>query len=239
MDLLPAELQDTAILRRIIFAAAYLPRGLPHYWSVVGQFAGGNQSIQPEVVRVAVENLEILNEGVFASDEQLTKEIQALNPSPSLHLPTPLGLILISNRTTCRVCDGNLLIRHDRASRVTVYTETVGTVVGTHYHKFCQNFRKGCSFRQFYGYSSEGNQAIAFYDANWAEHKFFISSSETAFELALLRNFDAELLLGQLSYSQKAEIYNDIHRYPVPPKKCSTLDKDELPTPPERLAIYS
>ena len=129
MDLLPIELQDVAILRRIIIAAVYLPRGLPHYWSVVAQFAGGNQSIQPESVRVAVENLPIINEGVFVSEEQLTKEIQALSPSPSLHLATPLGLILISNCTTCQVCNCNLLIRHDRASRITVYTESMGTVV--------------------------------------------------------------------------------------------------------------
>ena len=39
MDLLPAELQDAAILRRIIFAAAYLPKDVPHYWSIVGQFS--------------------------------------------------------------------------------------------------------------------------------------------------------------------------------------------------------
>ena len=216
MDLLPAELQDAAILRRIIFAAAYLPKDVPHYWCIVGQFSGAK--LDTEVLRVAVENLHTLNEAAFASDEQLTKEIQALSPSAALHIGTPLGLVLISSVTNCRSCGGKLLLRQDRPSRITVYTESMGTVVGSHYHKFCQNFRKGCSLRQYYGYSSEGNQTTVFYNANWAEHKFFVSSSETAFELTLLRKFDADLLLGQLSYSQKAEIYNN-HGYPVLPKK--------------------
>ena len=34
-----------------------------------------------------------------------------------------------------------------------------------------------------------------------------ISSQETAFELNFPRKFDAELLIGQVSYSQKADIY--------------------------------
>ena len=112
---------------------------------------------------------------------------------------------------------------------VTSHTESYGTVVGTHYHKFCQHFRKGCGFRQYYGYSSEGSQSITFHDPDWEKHDYFVSSSETAFELCMLRKFDAELLLGQMSYSQKAEIYNYCNGYPVQPKKCSTLEKEELP----------
>ena len=165
---------------------------------------------------MAVENLHTLNEAAFVSDEQLTKEIQGLSPSAALHIGlSPMSLTAVS-----------VMESYCFDSRITVYT---GTVVGSHYHKFCQNFRKGCSLRQYYGYSSEGNQTTVFYDANWAEHKFFVSSSETAFELTLLRKFDADLLLGQLSYSQKAEIYNDNHGYPVLPKKCSTLTRAELP----------
>ena len=39
MDFLPDEVQDPTILRRIIFAAVYLPTELPQYWSVVTEFA--------------------------------------------------------------------------------------------------------------------------------------------------------------------------------------------------------
>ena len=37
---------------------------------------------------------------------------------------------------------------------------------------------------------------------------FFVSTSETATEMSMLRKLDAELLLGHLSYKQKADIYN-------------------------------
>ena len=59
-----------------------------------------------------------------------------------------------------------------------------------------------------------------------------MSSAETAFELIMLDRFDVELLLGQINYSQKAEIYNTINGYPVPFKQCTTIKKEELPVRP-------
>ena len=35
-----------------------------------------------------------------------------------------------------------------------------------------------------------------------------MSSQETAFELSMLEKYDAELLIGQVSYQQKADIFN-------------------------------
>ena len=68
-------------------------------------------------------------------------EIHALPQTPSSL--SPLGIILVPPRTNCKLCGGKLLVRNDRGSHIMVYTESFGTVVGTHYHKFCQNFRKG------------------------------------------------------------------------------------------------
>ena len=45
----------------------------------------------------------------------------------------------------------------------------------------------------------------------------------------MLRKFDTELLIGQVSYNQKAEIYNYSNGYPVLPKKCSTLAEEDIP----------
>ena len=146
-------------------------------------------------------------------------------PSLGAH---PIGIALISPNNTCRLCGNKLLVRNERPRHVTIYTEAYGTIVGTHYHKYCQKFRKGCNFRQYYGYSSEGNQSITFYDTHWADLRYFVSTSETAFELDMLRRFDAELLIGRISYNQKSEIYNYYNEYPVPPKKCSTQDKDDI-----------
>ena len=194
--------------RRIIFAVVYLPKDLPHYWSVVSEFASrackSVNSLQPDVVRIAVENLQFINGKAFVADKELTHEIHGV--FSSLTAPHPIGIVLISFNDKCRLCGSSLLVRNERASHITIYTEEYGTVVGTHYHKYCQKFKKGCNFRQYYGYSSEGSQSVIFYDAQWAEHKYFVSSSETAFELDMLRKFDSELLIVQMSYNQKAEI---------------------------------
>ena len=160
MDLLPLELQDVTTLRRIIFAAVHLPKDLPQYWSIVAMFAsrGSKKVLQPESVRIAIENLWINNENAFVTDIQLVHEIHSLSPSPSTSFP--LGIVLISSNSTCGLCDGELLLRNDRPSHITVYTESWGTVIGTHYHKFCQHFRKGCTFRQYYGYTSSTSDKI-------------------------------------------------------------------------------
>jgi hypothetical protein len=46
------------------------------------------------------------------------------------------------------------------------------------------------------------------YDDDWQDHTYFISTQETGFELSMLKKFDVELLIGQMSYKQKATIYN-------------------------------
>ena len=41
----------------------------------------------------------------------------------------------------------------------------------------------------------------------------FCQLSKRRFQRRLLRNFDSELLIGQISYNQRANIYNTIHGY--------------------------
>ena len=57
---------------------------------------------------------------------------------------------------------------------------------------------------------------------------YFVSSQETGFEMSLLKKFDLELLIGQLSYKQKADIYNVYEGYDNTKKTCSTV-KTERP----------
>ena len=68
----------------------------------------------------------------------------------------------------------------------------MGSVSGTHFRKYCQHYSSGCN-------SINGFDAI--YDEDWYSLPFFMSSRETAFETSLLTQFDAELLLGQISYN--------------------------------------
>ena len=48
---------------------------------------------------------------------------------------------------------------------------------------------------------------------------------ETGFEMALLKQLDAEILIGQLSYKQWSEIYNVKHGYDKAKKKVPRDEK--------------
>ncbi len=114
---------------------------------------------------------------------------------------------------------------------MTLYTETLGTVPATHFHKFCHNHRKGCKVVQFYGYYKSGSGHMHYND-NWMKLAYFLSSQETGFEMSMLRKFDVELLIGQISYKQKADIYNVSKGYDTTKKQCSTIVKDKEPRRP-------
>ena len=101
--------------------------------------------------------------------------------------------------------------------------------IGSHFHKYCQNFRGGGNFRQFYDYHSSGSQLNDIYDYNWDQLDYPLSMSETAFEISMLSTFNVELLIGQISYKQKADIYNLTNKYLAPPKKCSCTDSKPKP----------
>lgn len=94
-----------------------------------------------------------------------------------------------------------------------IYTESQGTVLGSHYAKFCQNGRKGCSYTQHYGYHTKGERSTCYYDLDWQELAYLVSTSQTTFELIFLKKFDFEILISAMSYKQKSEIYNCVNGY--------------------------
>lgn len=105
-------------------------------------------------------------------------------------------------------------------------TESLGTVLASHYHKYCRNSRKGCKFTQYYGYyKSESGEM--YYNEDWNTLPYFLSTQETGFDLEMLRKFDAELLIGQISYKQKADIYNVTKGYDNTKKVCSFESSDK------------
>ena len=55
-----------------------------------------------------------------------------------------LGIPLVPSQTQCVSCGGKLLLRNDQPSHLMLYTESMGTVLGTHFHKYCQNNHNGC-----------------------------------------------------------------------------------------------
>ena len=54
-----------------------------------------------------------------------------------------------------------------------------------HYRKYCANNKKGCHIVQHYGYFTDGSTELSF-DLDWEDHKYFVSTQETAVELQML-----------------------------------------------------
>ena len=116
-----------------------------------------------------------------------------------------LGVPFVPKPTKCDLCVGKLLLKGDRPCRMSLYTESLGTVPATLFHKYCNNYCKGCAFVQFYGYYKTRTGTLC-YNVDWMSHPYFVSSQETGLEMAVLKVFDTELLIGQISYKQKAHI---------------------------------
>ena len=200
---------DVSVLRRILFAMVYLPEDLPHRLNIALDFAtdgNSDSSLTAEQLRVLSENLYEIDSEAFASDKALTEAILQ-HPKKK-----PLGIVLISENQTCPQCRGKLLTRKDRPSSVVVYHDTMGSVPGSHYHKYCSN--KKCGFTQYFGYHTGSNinsPHEVYFDENWEALPYFVSSRESVLDMNLLRRFNSEIILGQQSFKQLSDVYNHLH----------------------------
>lgn len=202
-------------LRRLVFAASTLPPDTPNLWEIVALFVSKIEFVTPSNAQTQFENLKFFHPAAVVGDNSLFTELMNISVRPK---SKSLGIVLISPNKTCKLCGSSLLSRADRPSQITIYTLSRGTINGTHYRKICSKFRSGCSFVQHYGHYSKGKGQEVFFDEDWQKHTYFLSTRETAFELDFLRQFDAELLIGQISYNQRADIYNYINN-------CETIEK--------------
>lgn len=199
-----------SVIRKLSFAASFYPISMPNYWETVAEFSvlhsNPRNSLTSEEAQILVENLEMLDSNTFFSDQDLTKEIIGIS-RPGRDIP--LGVVLVSSRENCEKCGSKLYLRADHASTVTLYDDHRGTLPATHFTKYCR--KSGCSFQQDYGFSTKGESKEVTYDLDWQLLPFFMSSRETAFTLIMLQRLDSEILIGQISYNQRADLYNDIH----------------------------
>ena len=135
-----------------------------------------------------MQNLHELNEEAFVTDKHLHKEIV------NLVLPgKPLGIVLISPNNFCLLCKSKLILRKDHYAAVVIYDNVIP---GSHFHKYCSN--PSCSFVQYFGYYSYDTKV--FYNSDWKDLTYFISSRETAFSLQFLKQLDADIFIGQISF---------------------------------------
>ena len=91
----------------------------------------------------------------------------------------------------------------------------MGTIPGSHFNKYCSNRR--CSFTQYYGYYTQGLRedsaapSEAHFNDDWESNAYFVSSRETAFSMKLIHRFHSQILHGQQSFKQCADVYNHLH----------------------------
>ena len=202
----------TSVLRRAAFGVRYLPKDFPNYWQTLMDFSykeHHSSAIAIGDFRMCVENLQEMDAAVFQTDDHLLQELIACKDQKG----RPLGLILISHNNTCLLCNSKLLVRKDRPSPVIVYDDNLGSLHGSHYHKYCQN--RSCSFTQYYGYYTlqRNGSTTVLYNSDWDSLDYFVSSRETVFSMTVLLKCKAEILIGQLSFKQCADLYNYIHKY--------------------------
>ena len=201
-------LKDVSVVHRLCFAARILPIGAPNYWQIVSNFGLQGKSglkLSPEEARIFIDNLLVLNKDVFESDICLIKELVRI--PKSLY---KIGMVLVSSVEECVRCKSKLYIRSDRSTAAVVYDHNLGPLPAIHYTKYCR--KSGCSLQQHYGYYGVDNKEVI-YNSNALELPYFMCSRETGFSVSNLKRLDAECLLGQISYKQSAEIYNDYHGY--------------------------
>lgn len=218
LGLLAKYIKDVSVLRRLLFAVVFLSPDLPMFWQVVVEFATAGRvskdSVTPDQVRVLIENIQALNATAFESDRTLMRELIFLD----LPGKKPLGIPLISQISFCLVCGRQLQLRKDRHSPLVIYDFKHGTIPGAHLHKFCPN--RTCALTQYYGYYTYQGNVI--FNPDWSSLPYFISSRDTAFSLDLLKQLDANILIGQMSFKQQADIYNYMHEYHISEKKAGT-----------------
>lgn len=209
--------KDPSVLRRLTFAATVLHKDIPNYWDIVTKFgfklSSENQSSGN--VKLLLENLHFVDENAFDKDCNLLKEL-CLHEGFQGH---SLGIVLISSKEKCGACGECLLVREDRPSFPVIYCNEMGTINGTHFRKYCSKHWKGCSFTQHYGFHQNGNDPEIKYDDDYLDLPYFLSTNMTAFATKFMNALSAEILLGQISYKQKSEIYNYTHGYDTVAKK--------------------
>lgn len=204
-------LKDVSVLRRLLFAASHLPREVPNFWGYAVEFATAGKvdrsSIDTDTAAALIENIQSFDGRAFETDESLIRQLIGWTPSAG----RPLGIVLISPQVDCPQCGHTLTLRKDRPSSIVVYDENLGSVPGSHFHKTCTN--RLCTLTQYYGYYTTGTlTSQVFYNTDWRVHKYFVSSTLTAFSMRMLERVDSQIVIGQLSYKQIADIFNHVHK---------------------------
>lgn len=181
MSVINKAFQDLAVVHRLCFAVRSLPTDVPHYWEIVQDFSvQGKKDLQlsGDQCRIFIENLKMMQEEAFDSDAKLTKELIRV-PKNDPSKPHRIGIILLSPKQKCILCNSKLYIRSDRFSLAVLYDHELGTLPALHYTRYCR--KSGSSFQQHYGYCTCGNLDNVIYNDDALDLPYFMCSRETGF----------------------------------------------------------
>lgn len=170
---------------RYLTSLAWLPKNCPGYEETL-------LKLNPTITSTQLGNASSASQDL-PSHHELTNELrQEIG-----------GEILLTGREACRSCGINLTLDH-RHHIMQIYT-LKGPIAGKRYIKRCRS----CSVSEYPGYYVyKGNR---YFDTNWKNEKYLLTSLDTAFEIAMLRMFDIEFIHSSMSYLEKSAIYNEYH----------------------------
>ena len=199
------------MIYRGLYYFTHIPRAFPEFGNRLFAFAtkGNKDAVKCDMVNA--ESFLALSSNLVSlynltGNEDLWKEVHDASLTEGMF---GFGVVLLSEKGSCRLCSKQLTAKTSRVVNVVVYHETKGSFMGCRIPKVCSN--RSCNLIQHYGYYTIGESK--YYDEDWQQNDYLLSSGKTAFDLKLLRKFEVEILLGKLSFKEKADIYNEVHGY--------------------------
>ena len=110
--------KDVSVIRRLAFATSFYPESMPNYWEHVTYFSTLKKEARCQLssatTKLLMENVTEFDGDAFVADEDLVKEITAVEyPGHDAQI----GVVLVSSKERCQLCDKSLYIRKDRCSK--------------------------------------------------------------------------------------------------------------------------
>lgn len=175
----------------------------------------GKELVLTETFAAECEGLIYLNKSILSSEKKLFQEFHDL----SLISGQPMATVLVSSQEVCRICNKTLSVK-SKIQPIVIYSSYHGTYLGSRITKVCQK----CKLYEHYGYwTCDGKKHFT---EDTLQLDFLLSTEDTAFELALLRQHAHLLVLGAVPFSTFAAYYNRRFGY------CSG-DSEELGQQPK------
>ena len=211
---------DLSVVNRGLFFLRHIPSVLPEFSKKLFLFAtkGNEDSVAADVNEECFVALSANLSSLFNLDEE-EKLWKELHSSSLKDGKNGLGVVLVSKKDSCQSCNKKLSVKASRICNVVVYHESRGTFLGCRIGKVCSN--RACNVTQHYGFYTVGEDK--YYDEDWSEHEYLLSSGKTAFDMKLLSKFEVEILLGKLSFKEKADIFNEVNGYSDEGTKCGDI----------------